>query len=336
MFLDGLFNGIGDVFGGLFGASDGSPLEGIINPSSWWDKFKNGKTNEVNKEIADENLQYQKDRNAIEDARYEEETAYNRAWAENQRDYERALQQQIFDREDTAIERQVAQLSKLGINPIGQNLNGLGAGAPVSATSQPGMSARGGQALHNDFVMQDQGLLQAISPIMSLANGVSQLSTDGIQRDSIRAERDYQLLKNQEQEINNAILANKNGISIDNDGNIILPDYSIKNQQKEKTEYENLEASKNRNVREDVFQETYGSHDLASNVNRIVTDAASQADRAVDAVTSPASKVLAESAKRKIKNYGESLKQGWENDKKRARKAWDYAKSFYNNFVKIN
>ena len=170
MFLDGLFSNIGDALGGLFGGDNGSPLEGILNPSGWWDKFKNGKTNEVNKEIADENLQYQRERNAIEDARYEEETAYNRTFAEDERDYqrrfaeenrdyERALQQQIFEREDTAIERQAAQLSKLGINPLTQSLNGLGSGAVVSQSmpgaSAPGASsARGGSALHNDFQMQ--------------------------------------------------------------------------------------------------------------------------------------------------------------------------------------
>lgn len=203
MFLDDLFDGLGDAFGGLFGASNGSPLEGIMNPESWWDKFKNGKTNETNKAIADENLEYQRERNAIEDARYEEETAYNRAWAENQRDYERALQQQIFDREDTAIERQVAQLSKLGINPLSQNLGGLGAGQAVSAGVAPSMSSRGGTALHNDFQMQDQGLMALASPLMSLINGIDNINTAGVQRDSLREQRDGQILENQAKAIDN-------------------------------------------------------------------------------------------------------------------------------------
>ena len=97
----GLFDSIGDWFTDV-----GQSFFG--DPSQAWDRFKNGRANEYNKEIAEENLEYQKERNAIEDSRYEEETAYNRAFAEderqyqrdfaeNQRDYERALQQQIFE-----------------------------------------------------------------------------------------------------------------------------------------------------------------------------------------------------------------------------------------------
>ena len=57
---------------------------GII-PNIW-----KGATGQLSQEkINEENLQYQKERNAIEDARYEEETAYNRAFAENERDYQR-------------------------------------------------------------------------------------------------------------------------------------------------------------------------------------------------------------------------------------------------------
>ncbi len=127
------------------------------------------------KDINEDNIQYQKERNAIEDARYEEETAYNRAfaeeeraynrafaederaynrnwaqderayqrdWALNERDYQRNLQQTIFDREDTAIARQADALRAQGINPASQNMNGLGAGSVVSS-SAPGSSAPG-------------------------------------------------------------------------------------------------------------------------------------------------------------------------------------------------
>ena len=59
---------------------------GII-PNIW-----KGATGQLSQEkLNDENLQYQRERNAIEDARYEEETAYNRAWAENERAYQRGL-----------------------------------------------------------------------------------------------------------------------------------------------------------------------------------------------------------------------------------------------------
>lgn len=58
---------------------------GII-PNIW-----KGATGQLSQEkINEENLEFQRERNAIEDARYEDETAYNRAFAENERTYQRA------------------------------------------------------------------------------------------------------------------------------------------------------------------------------------------------------------------------------------------------------
>ncbi len=136
---------------------------GII-PNIW-----KGATGQLSQEkINNENIAYQKERNEIEDARYEDETSYNRAfaeeeraynrafaederayqrawaqderayqrdWALNERDYQRSLQQTIFDREDTAIARQAEALRAQGINPASQNMNGLGAGSVVSSSA---------------------------------------------------------------------------------------------------------------------------------------------------------------------------------------------------------
>lgn len=148
--IDGLFNGFSNIFTSLTGQ-------------------------QTQRDINDQNIQYQKERNDIEDTRYAEETAYNRAfaederaynrafaederaynrkwalnernyqreWAANERDYQRSLQQTIFDREDTAIERQAQALRAQGINPASQNMNGLGAGSVVSS-SAPGSSTPG-------------------------------------------------------------------------------------------------------------------------------------------------------------------------------------------------
>ena len=148
--LSGLFNGFTDIFTSLTGQ-------------------------QTQRDINDQNIEYQRERNEIEDARYNEETAYNRAfaeeeraynrafaederaynrnwasnernyqreWAANERDYQRSLQQTIFDREDTAIARQAEALRAQGINPASQNMNGLGAGSVVSS-STPGSSAPG-------------------------------------------------------------------------------------------------------------------------------------------------------------------------------------------------
>lgn len=148
--LGGLFSGFSNILTGLTGQ-------------------------QTQRDINEENLKFQRERNEIEDSRYAEETAYNRAfaederaynrafaeneraynrdwalnernyqreWAANERDYQRNLQQKIFEREDTAIARQAEALRAQGINPASQNMNGLGAGSVVSS-SAPGSSAPG-------------------------------------------------------------------------------------------------------------------------------------------------------------------------------------------------
>lgn len=169
--------------------------------------------------IADENLEYQKERAEIEDARYEEETAYNRAFAEDERayqrefaaeerDYQRALQQQIFDREDTAIARQAQSLASLGINPLSQKLEGLGAGQAISASvpgvgaSAPSASSRSALPLHNDFKPQNklayfaEGLKGGLSSILGFADTMNGLQTGEYQRDALALQNDKQFLDN--------------------------------------------------------------------------------------------------------------------------------------------
>ncbi len=183
--------------------------------------FWKGATGQLSQEkINDENLAYQRERNEIEDARYNEETAYNRAfaeeeraynrafaederayqreWAQNERDYQRNLQQTIFDREDTAIARQAEALRAQGINPASQNMNGLGAGSVVSSsapgssiapgsTSAPALSNRGGKALQKAMITS-QGLNGLLAPILQTLNTVDTLKGNGVQRDVLNAQ----------------------------------------------------------------------------------------------------------------------------------------------------
>lgn len=328
--LSFLLPGIGGAIEGLAGNASNSndPFVGdnglVTNPTGAWDNFKNGKTNDVNKEIAEENLAYQRERNAIEDARYvnettynrrfaKEEQAYNRAFAENERDYQRAfaedereyqrqfaenereyqrnLQNELFNREDTALERQASSLSSMGINPLSQQLNGLGAGqaltpssaggssAPSSSSpsaAAPSMSNRGGSALHNDFQMQDTGILGALTPLMSLFQGVSDLSTGNLTRDSLRAQNDYQRLINQSQQIENA----QKEIELQSKLENIQADTASKKANTKTTdairdfEIKDKKATAERNQRENLHQEQYGSHDLMNSSARLVTDLA--------------------------------------------------------------
>lgn len=195
-----------NIFGGAHGNSASSSATGtgsILGDT--WDKFKNGNSNDVNWQIAQENLGYQKERAAIEDARYADETAYNRAWAEEERDYNRALQQQLFEREDTALERQASSLSSMGINPLSQQLNGLGAGSQVSSAPAPSTSSRVAETPQNNYQQIPGGIEGALSALSGLANTVNGVATGQYQRDSLALENDRKLIENM-------ILANKNGI----------------------------------------------------------------------------------------------------------------------------
>ncbi len=207
-----------------------------------------GLQNAANLQIAQENLKYQKERNEIEDARYAEETAYNRdfsedereynrafaederawnrgfaqkqfaynkAFAEDEREYNRALQQEIFRREDTAIARQAESLSKLGINPLSQNMNGLNAGQVISSSapstvgspsssihpsSAAASSSRGGRALHNDMKYEI-----SLAPILGMLDTINGIQTGEYSRDKLQLENDRMFLEN-------ALLANEMGI----------------------------------------------------------------------------------------------------------------------------
>lgn len=154
------------VTGGLFGNANGSPLQGLTNPAQWWDYFKNGKTNDVNKEIADQNLQFQREN----------------------LDYEKALQKQIFEREDTAYQRTVNDMRMAGMNPLSmQGTNGAG----EAIATEP---------LHNDFQMQDTGMLSVMSQIFNTVQQLSSMRNNSTitnaQANLINAQADNQNIKN--------------------------------------------------------------------------------------------------------------------------------------------
>lgn len=275
-----------------------------------------------NEKIADENLDYQAKRNLIEDLRYWDETKYNRAFAEDERDYNRALQQQIFEREDTAITRQMNQLSQLGLNPLSQNMSGLQAGSPVSASVAPSPSSRGGTALHNDF--QSEGLIGMVSPLLNMVSGINDVMTGSKTRDALISQTDGQILQNQSQAIDNLIKANKNGIKIDDDGSLSLSkDFKYKEQDLNELDYRNKGASTRRNEREDKFQNDYGVADGTNTYVRAVTDAGKQADRFYDAVgiigkdvkdtAESVGKILKKSAEEKLNQVKEATKNASKN-----------------------
>lgn len=139
------FGKVGDFLGFGSGSSSHSGL------SSVWDKFKNGntniynqenveKTNATNKAIADENLAFQREN----------------------LDYQKALQQQIFQREDSANQRAVADMRAAGLSPLA-GLQPSSAGEAISTSP-----------LHNDY--QEQSYTpQNMGSISDFLGTVSQL-----------------------------------------------------------------------------------------------------------------------------------------------------------------
>ena len=138
-------NTTGNFFSSInpFSSQQGTPLNSLFgetglisNPTEAWDQFKNGKTNIVNKQIADENLAFQQEN----------------------LDYQKALQETIFNREDTSYQRTVNDMIKAGLNPL--TMNGQNDTGEVIPT----------EAKHNDFVMQDQGFGAMANEIFNAMN----------------------------------------------------------------------------------------------------------------------------------------------------------------------
>lgn len=304
-FLDFLLPGAGTVLDLAVGGKEGAQNYHENDPiANVW----KGMTGQLSDEmINDRNLQYQRERNDIEDARYDEETSYNRAFAEDERAYERAfaenereyqrnLQQQLFEREDTAMQRQADDMRAAGINPLSQNLSGAGAGQPLSGVSapladMPGSSSRGGQALHEDLIGRN-----LLTSALGLADSIGNLYGNSVQNDALREQTRFNALKNQMLQMENLVYADKNNITIGDDGSLSLGSSFVKEQDfsetKKKTDDANAVkagADASRSLRVDAQQEKYGTTDLSTDVPQTLADIGSMADAAARAVTEFAS-----------------------------------------------
>ena len=135
----------------LFGL--GSLIGGLANAgASIYDTVKNS-------EIAENNLDWQK-----------EAFAQNQAnWRENF-DYQKALQERIFDREDTSYQRTVNDMRQAGLNPLA--MNGTNGSGEAIATSPLQQEAPQSQKISNTAkIMGD--LISTMNGIQNYQVGIS-------------------------------------------------------------------------------------------------------------------------------------------------------------------
>lgn len=98
-------------------------------------------------------------------AQQQQQQFANEAYIE-ERDYSRALQQQMFDREDTSLQRSVQDATAAGFSPLAALGNMAGAGPVVSSPSAPGNMVSGNQA-HQVATTPGEGISSAAGLFMT-------------------------------------------------------------------------------------------------------------------------------------------------------------------------
>lgn len=125
------------------------------------------KTNETNKEIAEQNLEFEREKF----------------------DYDKALQQQLFEREDTANQRTVNDMRMAGLNPL--NMQGTNGSGDVVSTTAP----------QNGFQMQSTQTLQILDSLFNSALQAkatqSNNSLQAANANLLNAQAENQRIKNQ-------------------------------------------------------------------------------------------------------------------------------------------
>lgn len=142
----------------------GSIVAGIAN------KRQQDRANALNREYAEKNYQLQA----------------------RELEYQHALQQQIFDREDTAYQRTVADMRKAGMSPLAMSGTD-NAGEAISTTApQYNYEAKADTTTSQILSQAIPQAISSISNIVSLRNQAAQNSLLEEQARKLRIENDYQ------------------------------------------------------------------------------------------------------------------------------------------------
>lgn len=183
----GVLNGVGGIVGTLVGAHETE------------------KTNDLNAALARENMALQKEANEANIASAERMNSANLANQnvinQNNIDYQKEYNQQIFNREDNAISRQVADLQKNGLNSLLAG-NGLGSGgtsaSPIAnASATIGMAEQ--QAIKNEMHYEKANAgLQIAQTITGMVNSIQQTRAQNLQEMSIKETNRHNLITEEE------------------------------------------------------------------------------------------------------------------------------------------
>lgn len=172
--------------GGLLGIGSGNSNRPV--GTDIWDTFMNGDTNYYNSENVkatnEANLKAVRETNETNKAIAEQNLGFQR---ENL-DYQKALQQKIFEREDSAYARTAKDMRSSGLSPLMMNgTNGAGEAIQTEALNN-GYQEQPFQA--QAFQAQSSSPMEAISSVLS---GVSQIS--GLWQASEKNKADIDLAK---------------------------------------------------------------------------------------------------------------------------------------------
>lgn len=145
--------------------------------------------------INDSQLANQRDINNQNIAFQRETNAQNMAWQREQFDYQKALNQAQMEREDTAIQRKIADARAAGVSALGA-LGASGAAASsMSSTSAAGVEAPQVQSSYNPVMATQQAAqLQQIGGFDTMASAAQNMEQSMINQRNFKAQLSQQFL----------------------------------------------------------------------------------------------------------------------------------------------
>lgn len=207
---------------------------------------------------------------------------FNRKSYNENFDYQKQIQQEIFNREDTAYQRALADSQHVGINPMAlAGSGGAQAGSVVPTSPFQDNSI-------NDALTNIYGALAGASQVSSAVN---EFKTGNIQRDLLRSEQ-------MRSKMENALFAFENGLIVNDDGSISMsPDAPLRKKTIQEADVNSKNAStegqkttNKRNERVLNYQERTGTTDVTPDKVQVLTsgaDIASQKHK--ELINSPSS-----------------------------------------------